>query len=259
VYVGFNYAKRLDRPDYSQLNPFRFYVNANQYALGNPFLRPSYTGNYELYFIYKDKFSATLGLNRTTDGYGQIPVVDLVSNQQVYTYFNFLSYDYYTLNLVYSYKNAFLQSDIQTNVGYSKAYSNSSITYATMEGFSANMSISNQIKTPIKGLSLTLVGTYAFPSITGIVHVAPYYGINSGCMYRTKNRKFVFGLTLSDIFQSMKPLMKMYSNGVLLDVVNYNDNQAARFSITYNFGNKKVQVEDVEIKNKEEIERSKTE
>ena len=61
VYVGFNYAKRLDRPDYAQLNPFRFYVNANQYAIGNPFLRPSYTGNYELYFIYKDKFSSTFG------------------------------------------------------------------------------------------------------------------------------------------------------------------------------------------------------
>ena len=78
-------------------------------------------------------------------------------------------------------------------------------------------------------------------------------------MYRTKNRKFVIGLTISDIFRSMKPLMKMYSNGVLLDVVNYNVNQSVRFSLTYNFGNKKVQVEDVEIKNNEEIGRTKTE
>ena len=259
VYVGFNYAKRLDRPDYAQLNPFRFYVNANQYAIGNPFLRPSYTGNYELYFIYKDKFSSTFGLNHTTDAYGQIPVVDVATNKQVYTYFNYLSYDYFTLNLAYSYKNSWLQSDAQCNVGYSKAYSNSTITYSKLEGFSANLMVSNQIKTPKKGLSVTLVGSYAFPSTTGIVKVESYYGLNSGLMYRTKNRKFVVGLTFNDIFRSMKPLMKMYSNGVLLDVVNYNDNQSVRFSLTYNFGNKKVQIEDKEIKNDEEIERTKSE
>ena len=259
VYVGFNYAKRLDRPDYAQLNPFRFYVNANQYAIGNPFLRPSYTGNYELYFIYKDKFSSTFGLNHTTDAYGQIPVVDVATNKQVYTYFNYLSYDYFTLNLAYSYKNTWIQSDAQCNVGYSKAYSNSTITYSKVDGFSANLMVSNQIKTPKKGLSVTLVGSYAFPSTTGIVKVESYYGLNSGLMYRTKNRKFVVGLTFNDIFRSMKPLMKMYSNGVLLDVVNYNDNQSVRFSLTYNFGNKKVQIEDKEIKNDEEIERTKSE
>ena len=259
VYLGFNYAKRLDRPDYAQLNPFRFYVNANQYAIGNPFLRPSYTGNYELYFMYKDKFSATFGLNRTTDAYGQIPVVDVATNNQVYTYINYLSYDYFTLNLAYSYKNTWLQSDAQYTLGYSKAYSNSTITYANVEGFSANLMVTNQIKTPKKGLSLTLIGSYAFPSTTGIVAVESYYGVNSGVMYRTKNRKFVVGLTFNDIFQSMKPLVKMYSNGVLLDVINYNDNQSVRFSLTYNFGNKKVQIEDKSIKNEEEIERSKTE
>lgn len=259
VYLGFNYAKRLDRPDYAQLNPFRFYVNANQYAIGNPFLRPSYTGNYELYFMFKDKFSSTLGLNHTTDAYGQIPVVDVATNKQVYTYINYLSYDYLTLNLVYSLKNRWLQSDLQGNVGYSKAYSNSSITYAKLEGFSANVMISNQIKTPIKGLSLSVTGNYVFPSTSGIVQMGSYYGVNSGVMYRTKNRKFVYGLTCNDMFRSMKPLMKMYSNGVFLDVVNYNDNQSIRFSLTYNFGNKKVQIEDKEIKNNEEIERSKTE
>ena len=259
VYLGFNYAKRLDRPDYAQLNPFRFYVNANQYAIGNPFLRPSYTGNYELYFMYKDKFSSTFGLNRTTDAYGQIPVVDVATNNQVYTYINYLSYDYFTLNLAYSYKNTWLESDAQYTLGYSKAYSNSTITYANVEGFSANLMVTNQIKTPKKGLSVTLVGSYAFPSTTGIVKVESYYGVNSGVMYRTKNRKFVVGLTFNDIFQSMKPLMKMYSNGVLLDVINYNDNQSVRFSLTYNFGNNKVQVEDKSIKNEEEIERSKTE
>ena len=160
---------------------------------------------------------------------------------------------------MYSFKNTWLQSDAQCNIGYSSAYSTSAITYSKVEGFSANLMVSNQIKTAKKGLSITLVGSYAFPSTSGIVNIASYYGVNSGFMYRTKNRKFILGLMVNDVFRSMKPLMKMYSNGVLLDIVNYNDNQSVRFSLTYNFGNKKVQIEDKEIKNNEEIERTKLE
>jgi hypothetical protein len=259
VYLGFNYSRRLERPDYSVLNPFRFYMNANQYVMGNPFLRPSFTGNYELYYAYKDKFSSTLSLNHTTEAYTQIPIVDLATNKQVYSYFNFLTTDLYNFNLTYSYNNTWLQSVVQTNIGFSNAYSSSSITYSELKGFSGNMSLDNQIKTSKKGLSLILNGAYSFPSTLGIIKVGAFYGVTSGLMYRTKNRKFVFGLTVNDVFRSMKPLMKMYSNGVFLDVVNYNDNQSIRFSLTYNFGNKKVQVEDTEIKNNEEIDRTKTE
>ena len=104
---------------------------------------------------------------------------------------------------------------------------------------------------------MTLNGIYSFPGISGLVKMESFYTVNSGFMYRSKNRQFVFGLSINDIFRSMRPKIQMYSNGVLLDVVNYKDNRSVRFSLTYNFGNNKVQVEDREIKNEEEIDRTK--
>ena len=78
-------------------------------------------------------------------------------------------------------------------------------------------------------------------------------------MYRSKNKKFVYGLSINDVFKSMLPQVQMYSNGVILEGTNYSDNRSIRFSLTYNFGNNKVQVEEREIKNEEEIGRTKSE
>ena len=257
VYIGVNYSRRIDRPNYAELNPFRIYLNANQYTIGNPFLRPSFADNFELFYMYKDKFSTTLNYAYNSNLYSQIPIVDEKTNTQVYTNINFLTTHFYTFTAIYTLNYKWLQSNLQWTTNYSKSYSNSKITYSSLEGFSSSFNLSNQIKTPIKRLSMSLDGIYSFPGITGLVKMQSYYTINSGFMYRTKNKKFVLGLTINDIFRSMRPKMQMYSNGVLLYVINYKDNRSVRFSLTYNFGNNKVQVENREIKNEEEIDRTK--
>ncbi len=257
VYLGGSYSRRIDRPNYSELNPFRLYMNANQYSIGNPFLRPSFTNNIDIYYIFKDKFSSTLNYSHNENLYSQIPIVDQKTNTQVYTNLNFLTSDILSLASVYSIKNRVIQSDVQWDLIYSNSYSNSEITYSSLKGFSSSINLNNQIKMPLKGLTMNLGVIYSFPGITGLVKMQTFYTINPGFLYRTKNKKFVLGITFNDIFRSMRPKLQMYSNGVLLDVMNYQDQRSARFSLTYNFGNTKVQVEDREIKNTEEIERTK--
>ena len=254
-----SYSRRIDRPNYAELNPFRLYMNANQYSIGNPFLRPSFTDNIEVYYMFKDKFSTSLNYTHNSNLYGQIPIVDLKTNTQVYTNINFLSSDIFSLSTIYSMKKSFLQSDFQWDLSYSNSYSNSQITYSSLKGFSSSFTLSNQIKTPLKGLTMNLFGMYSFPGITSLVTYNSYYTINTGVMYRTKNKKFVYGLSINDVFKSMLPQVQMYSNGVILEGTNYSDNRSIRFSLTYNFGNNKVQVEEREIKNEEEIGRTKSE
>jgi cytochrome c oxidase cbb3-type subunit 3 len=70
---------------------------------------------------------------------------------------------------------------------------------------------------------------------------------------------WIHGGSINDVFKSMLPQVQMYSNGVILEGTNYSDNRSIRFSLTYNFGNNKVHVEDREIKNEEEISRTKSE
>jgi hypothetical protein len=43
--LGLNYSRRINRPSYSNLNPFRTYTSAFNYGEGNPFLQPFFNYN----------------------------------------------------------------------------------------------------------------------------------------------------------------------------------------------------------------------
>ncbi len=65
--LNVSYSRRIQRPDYQNLNPFVFYLDPYTYQQGNPFLRPQYTNSIELTHVYKDKISTSLNVSRTTD------------------------------------------------------------------------------------------------------------------------------------------------------------------------------------------------
>jgi ferric enterobactin receptor len=50
--MGCSLSRRLDRPTYNQLNPFRFYVDPTSYRAGNPSLLPQTSYNAELTHTY---------------------------------------------------------------------------------------------------------------------------------------------------------------------------------------------------------------
>ncbi|MDB5242274.1 MAG: TonB-dependent receptor, partial [Spirosoma sp.] len=65
--LNLSYSRRIDRPDYQNLNPFVFFLDPYTYQQGNPFLRPQYTNSVELTHVFKSTISTTLGVSRTSD------------------------------------------------------------------------------------------------------------------------------------------------------------------------------------------------
>ncbi len=62
-----NYGRRVDRPEYRQLNPFVYYSFQNMYNVGNPALMPQYANNVELKHSFKNTIITTLSYSGTTD------------------------------------------------------------------------------------------------------------------------------------------------------------------------------------------------
>ncbi|MEO6722991.1 MAG: outer membrane beta-barrel family protein [Ferruginibacter sp.] len=54
------YGRRIERPYYQDLNPFISPLDKYTFYIGNPYLLPSYSGNVELGYIYKDRITVTL-------------------------------------------------------------------------------------------------------------------------------------------------------------------------------------------------------
>lgn len=54
--LSLDYSRKLRRPNYRNLNPFRYYFNEFDYDTGNPRLRPSFSHNFNFNYGYKDTY-----------------------------------------------------------------------------------------------------------------------------------------------------------------------------------------------------------
>jgi iron complex outermembrane recepter protein len=65
--LGFSYGKRINRPDYQSLNPFTYPLDRFTLYGGNPFLKPTFSHNFELSHTYNNKITTAFGYSFTQD------------------------------------------------------------------------------------------------------------------------------------------------------------------------------------------------
>ncbi|MGI8950947.1 MAG: TonB-dependent receptor domain-containing protein [Chitinophagaceae bacterium] len=64
---GLSYGRRIERPDYQQLNPFQFQLDRYTYEQGNPNLQPQFSHNIELSYNYKGELNVSANYSITND------------------------------------------------------------------------------------------------------------------------------------------------------------------------------------------------
>ncbi|MEO1513713.1 MAG: TonB-dependent receptor [Bacteroidota bacterium] len=65
--LSLNYGRRINRPDYNVLNPFRNQLSQLSYERGNPRLNPEIVNNIELGYTLGYRYNFKLAYSRTTD------------------------------------------------------------------------------------------------------------------------------------------------------------------------------------------------
>ncbi|RYD70475.1 MAG: TonB-dependent receptor, partial [Sphingobacteriales bacterium] len=68
---GLNYGRRINRPDYGNLNPFLHYIDLYTYERGNPFLRPMFANAIELSHSFKNILNTSISYTHTKDLFGE--------------------------------------------------------------------------------------------------------------------------------------------------------------------------------------------
>ena len=66
------YSRRINRPNYQELNPFEFKLDELSTRKGNPFLNPQYSQKIELSHTYKYASTISVGYSHTDDFFAQI-------------------------------------------------------------------------------------------------------------------------------------------------------------------------------------------
>lgn len=67
-----SFGRRINRPNYQDLNPFIFFLDTLSYRKGNIYLRPQLSNNIELSHSFLGKFVTTLNYNQTDNVISQI-------------------------------------------------------------------------------------------------------------------------------------------------------------------------------------------
>lgn len=119
--LSLSYGRRISRPYYQRLNPFKWYSNPYSYSEGNPFLLPSYTDNVELTHTYNNSLTSAIYFSKTTDGTDQVTLVDTKTNMVFTVWKNYI--DDYSIGLTESYNFnliKWLDSYAQVNLNYLK-------------------------------------------------------------------------------------------------------------------------------------------
>ncbi|MBC6991705.1 outer membrane beta-barrel protein [Hymenobacter sp. BT491] len=74
--LGLSLSRRLDRPTYNQLNPFRFYIDATSYRAGNPLLKPQASYRAEVTHTFRQKIVTSLSYAYTDQPFVSVYVLD---------------------------------------------------------------------------------------------------------------------------------------------------------------------------------------
>lgn len=65
--VNLNIGRRINRPNYQDMNPFIYPLDRFTLYAGNPFLQPTFSYNVELSYIYKNNWATTLQYSNVTN------------------------------------------------------------------------------------------------------------------------------------------------------------------------------------------------
>lgn len=254
---SFNYSKRVDRPDYSDLNPFRFYTTSYNYTEGNPFLQPYFTENFELSNTYKNWYTSIF-YSYLTNAFDQVTYVSTDNTNQIVKPYNF--YKQNTIGLSENYtinKWKWLESTNQFYIYYTKTTSKIMILIPNISSWTASFSSNNSFNLNTKN---TIKAEFNFmlqsPAVAGSYKTSSYSEFETGIRFLMLNKRLNLVLNVSDIFKTNKQVFKQAVNDIKQEVYNYDDNQKIRVSLTYNFG-KSLEKEKRTQSNEEEKTRIK--
>ncbi|MEO8770086.1 MAG: TonB-dependent receptor [Ferruginibacter sp.] len=246
-------SRRLQRPNYQDLNPFTFFLDSLSYRQGNPYLTPQFSYNYELTHNYNGKLNTTLNYTKTTDVISNIILRKRGSNNEIIGFLtsdNIASYTNYGLAMsapvkIKKWWNVNLYGNVYRNHYKGTYISNETSTPQVVDldlsftSFTFNI---NNNFTIGKGWSAELSGWYRYKTIEQLSLSYPMAQMNIGLAKNNLLKgKASLRLTARDPFnwQYYKGLTRYGT--VDISIQNHWDNRQYGVNFTYRFGKQQQQ------------------
>lgn len=238
-----DYSRRITRPRFQSLNPYRYFLNQNNFNVGNPDLKPGISNKINFNYTYKGKLSFDLYWDRTDNATALLPfqnneehylrtVNDNMDFEQQYSldisYYSYIN-DWWYLYLYSSF--FYMQADFYALENNDQVVTND-VTSTYIQVYNQfTLSKDRTFIAELTGsfLPAYISGSYKFDD--------PQYGINIGLRKTFFDKRLTASINAEDIFNTMNiPMSSRY-----LDQNNsffaMPESRLVRFGLKYKFGN----------------------
>ncbi|MEN0055836.1 MAG: outer membrane beta-barrel protein [Mucilaginibacter sp.] len=232
-----SFGRRINRPSFWNLNPFKSLFTAYSYGEGNPFLQPEYNSNLEVSHTYKSMLTSALFLNVTDNGFNNVTVASADTNL-VYTV---------PLNFIKTYRvgisenislHLFTWLDNNNQATFYHTDAHSSIPYIkSISGYGAYLATNNTAYfNADKTLAMVVNFWYQFPEIDHIGRSDPYYKLDFGFTALAMKKKLNITLNFNDAFRTSASAVTTTVNGIRTKFTNFQLNRFVLVGLSYRFG-----------------------
>ena len=237
---GLNYGRRINRPDYEDLNPFILFLDRYTFEKGNPSLQPQFSHNIELSHTYKGFLTTTLNYTRTTDIINE--VLEQIASDTV-TFVkkaNIAKQRQYGISI-----NAggqitkWWSGNLWMNV-YNNRYAGIiNGDYVNISATTGQANISNQFKLG-KTWNGELSGYYNTGGIEGVFRIKNFGMMNMGVTKQIMRGKGTLRLSVRDVLHSQKISGTIKYSDIDAAFQQNRDSRQVALGFTYRFSKGKV-------------------
>ncbi len=238
-----NYGRRINRPDYNVLNPFRTQLSELSIGKGNPFLNPEIVNNYELGYTLAYKYNFKVAYSRTDD-----KITRLIGPDDTDPRAGFISWDNLATEEVIS-ANASLPFEVKKwwNVflNLSTSYIDNQADYGNgevvdVQVFSYTLYHQQTFTLP-KGFKAEISGIYSGPGVWGgVFEYEANWSLGVGLQRAFLKKKLNVRLKVDNIFNQIGWKGVSEFNGLQSFGNGRWDSRYVSISLSYNFGNQNV-------------------
>ncbi len=235
-----NYGRRIERPDYEDMNPFVHFLDRYTFEQGNPNLSPQFAHNIELSHTYKGFLTTTINYTSTNN------IIQMVLQQNDQTNETFVKKANIAGSRQFGLAVTANKSITKWWTGniYANVFNNHFKGVVNNEQISiGNCSFMVQLQQQFKfskGWSAELSGFYRSKGLEGVIYIKPIAQVNAGLSKQVLKNKGSIRLNVRDIFAGS--VFKGYSKYGTVDAnfKNVNDSRAVSINFTYRFNKGKL-------------------
>ncbi|WP_106916797.1 TonB-dependent receptor domain-containing protein [Chryseobacterium aurantiacum] len=244
--LSFSYSRKITRPVFSQLNPFRFYFSPLNYWIGNPYLLPSFTTQIKTAYRYKN-WVTSFTIGKEKDVMTRYPLYNPETNVLEYLGTNLPYRNFASLETSFPVKLTKWWNITSQFAGYYnyefRPYLNDVFA---LKIYNYEIRV-NQVFTLPKGYTINVFANYESKTGNSLYIIRPRYTVDLSVQKSWLDNKLSTKLGYSNIFDSYDQRLEFRHKQIMDNrFTHWWDSSRLLISLSYHFGSSKYQAKEIQ-------------